>query len=154
MTILVSAGNGSAGPTLDAIAAELAARRVPLRFMRLHNAPDGSFPNGIPNPPLPENRPATAAAVIATGADIGMAWDGDFDRCFLFDPAGRFIPGEHIVSLFAGVFLARQPGATILLDPRVIWNTPDVAARAGGLALQARTGHAFFTQALHDSAAI
>jgi phosphomannomutase len=154
MTILVNAGNGAAGPTFDAIAAALAAGGAPLRFVRMHHDPDGSFPNGIPNPLLPENQPVTAAAVVAAGADMGVAWDGDFDRCFLFDHSGRFIPGEYIVGLLAQAFLAKQPGATILHDPRVVWNTQDVVAQAGGRALQARTGHAFLKQALRDTGAV
>jgi phosphomannomutase len=154
MTILVNAGNGAAGPTFDAIAEELAARGAPLRFVRLHHQPDGAFPNGIPNPLLPENQPVTAGAVVAAGADMGVAWDGDFDRCFLFDHLGRFIPGEYIVGLLAEVFLAKEPGATILHDPRVIWNTRDVVDRAGGRAVQVRTGHAFLKQALRDTGAV
>lgn len=154
LTILVNAGNGTAGPTFDAIAAELAARGAPLTFLRLHHQPDGAFPNGIPNPLLPENQPVTAEAVVAAGADMGVAWDGDFDRCFLFDQTGRFIPGEYIVGLLADVFLAKEPGATIIHDPRVIWNTRDVVARAGGVAVQARTGHAFLKQALRDTGAV
>mgnify|MGYP001764877457 CR=1 FL=1 len=154
LTVLVNAGNGAAGPTFDAIAAALAARGAPLTFVRLHHQPDGSFPNGIPNPLLPENQPVTANAVVAAGADMGVAWDGDFDRCFLFDQTGRFIPGEYIVGLLAEVFLAKEPGATIIHDPRVIWNTRDVVARAGGTAVQARTGHAFLKQALRDTGAV
>ncbi len=154
MTILVNAGNGAAGPTFDAIADELAARGAPLRFVRLHHQPDGSFPNGIPNPLLPENQPVTTAAVVAAGADMGVAWDGDFDRCFLFDHRGRFIPGEYVVGLLAEVFLSKEPGATILHDPRVIWNTRDLVDRAGGRAVQVRTGHAFLKQALRDTGAV
>jgi phosphomannomutase len=154
MTVLVNAGNGAAGPTFDAIAAELEARGAALRFVRLHHAPDGSFPNGIPNPLLPENRPVTAEAVVAAGAGMGVAFDGDFDRCFFFDHAGRFIPGEYLVGLLAEVFLEKEPGATIVHDPRIVWNTQDVVARAGGRAVQARTGHAFLKQALRDTGAI
>jgi phosphomannomutase len=154
MTILVNAGNGAAGPTFDAIAAELAARGAPLRFVRLHHLPDGSFPNGIPNPLLPENQPVTAEAVVDARADMGVAWDGDFDRCFLFDRLGRFIPGEYVVGLLAEVFLTKEPGATIVHDPRVVWNTRDVVERAGGRAIQARTGHAFLKQALRDTGAV
>lgn len=154
MRILVNAGNGAAGPTFDAIAAELKAQGAPLRFVCLHHQPDGSFPNGIPNPLLPENQPMTAEAVLAAGADMGVAWDGDFDRCFLFDNLGRFIPGEYIVGLLAEVFLAKEPGATIIHDPRVVWNTRDLVARAGGRAVQARTGHAFLKQALRDTGAV
>ncbi|WP_454683816.1 phosphomannomutase [Ancylobacter moscoviensis] len=154
LTILVNAGNGAAGPTFDAIAAALAARGAPLTFLRLHHEPDGSFPNGIPNPLLPENQPVTGRAVVEAGADMGVAWDGDFDRCFLFDHNGRFIPGEYIVGLLAEVFLTKEPGATIVHDPRVVWNTQHVVARAGGRAVQARTGHAFLKQALRDTGAI
>jgi len=154
MTVLVNAGNGAAGPTFDAIAAALQAAGAPLRFVRIHHAPDGAFPNGIPNPLLPENQPATAAAVVAAGADFGVAWDGDFDRCFFFDGTGAFVPGEYVVGLLAQVFLAKEPGATIIHDPRVIWNTQDVTARAGGRAVMARTGHAFLKQAMRDTGAV
>ncbi len=150
--ILVNAGNGAAGPTLDAIAAGLAG--TPLRFTRLHHDPDPAFPNGIPNPLLPENQPVTAQAVVAAGADFGVAFDGDFDRCFLFDHRGRFIPGEYVVGLLAEAFLARHPGETIVHDPRVVWNTQDVVARAGGRAAMARTGHAFLKAALRETGAI
>lgn len=154
LTVLVNAGNGTAGPTFDAIAEGLAARGAPLRFVRLHHQPDGSFPNGIPNPLLPENQPVTARAVVQAGADLGVAWDGDFDRCFLFDATGAFVPGEYVVGLLAEVFLAKEPGATIIHDPRVVWNTRDVVARAGGRAVQARTGHAFLKAALRATGAV
>ncbi len=154
LTILVNAGNGAAGPTFDAIAAALAARGAPLRFVTMHHAPDGSFPNGIPNPLLPENQPVTAAAVRAAGADFGVAWDGDFDRCFLFDHEGTFVPGEYVVGLLAQTFLVKEPGATIIHDPRVVWNTVDVVARAGGVAHASRTGHAFLKQAMRETGAV
>lgn len=154
LTVLVNAGNGAAGPTFDAIADALQARGAPLRFVRMHHDPDGSFPNGIPNPLLPENQPATAQAVIAAGADMGVAWDGDFDRCFLFDAEGNFVPGEYIVGLLAQVFLAKEPGATIIHDPRVVWNTVDVVTCAGGKAVAARTGHAFLKRALRETGAV
>jgi phosphomannomutase len=152
--ILVNAGNGTAGPTFDAIAAALQARGAPLRFTRLHHAPDGRFPNGIPNPLLPENQPVTAQAVVAAGADMGVAWDGDFDRCFFFDHTGAFVPGEYVVGLLAEVFLAKEPGATIVHDPRVVLGTRDAIARAGGIAVQARTGHAFLKAALRETGAV
>ncbi len=154
LKILVNAGHGAAGPTFDAIAARLEALGAPLSFERMHHAPDGTFPAGIPNPLLPENRPATAARVRETGADFGVAWDGDFDRCFFFDHEGRFIDGEYVVGLLAEAFLARHPGATVIHDPRIIWNTQDVVARAGGRAVQTRTGHAFIKQAMRDEAAL
>jgi phosphomannomutase len=152
--ILVNAGNGTAGPTFDAIAAGLAERGAPLRFTRLHHDPDPAFPNGIPNPLLPENHPPTADAVRAAGADFGVAWDGDFDRCFFFDHTGRFIPGEYLVGLLAGAFLHIHPGAAIVFEPRVIWNTEDAVARAGGRAVMTRTGHAFLKQAMRDQDAV
>jgi phosphomannomutase len=154
LTILVNAGNGTAGPTFDALADALAARGAPLRFVRMHHDPDGSFPNGIPNPLLPENQPVTAQAVVAAGADMGVAWDGDFDRCFLFDHQGRFVPGEYVVALLAAAYLAKEPGASIVHDPRVIWATQDAVQRAGGRAVQARTGHAFLKRALRDTGAV
>ncbi|MHA7876442.1 phosphohexomutase domain-containing protein [Roseivivax sp.] len=154
LTILINAGHGAAGPTFDALAARLEALGAPLRFTRMHHAPDGSFPQGIPNPLLPENRPPTAEAVRAAGADFGVAWDGDFDRAFFFDHEGSFIDGEYVVGLLAEAFLAKTPGATVIHDPRIIWNTQDVVARAGGQAVQARTGHAFVKQVMRDQNAV
>jgi phosphomannomutase len=154
LTVLVNAGNGTAGPTFDALAEELAQRGAPLRFVRMHHAPDGSFPNGIPNPLLMENRPVTAKAVLAHGADLGVAWDGDFDRCFFFDHTGAFVDGEYIVGLLAAVFLAKEQGARIVHDPRVVWNTQDIVAAQGGVAVQSRTGHAFVKQVMRDTGAV
>jgi phosphomannomutase len=154
LKILANAGHGTAGPTFDAIAEGLAVLGAPLVFERLFHEPDGTFPQGIPNPLLPENRPATAGAVRASGADFGVAWDGDFDRCFFFDHTGAFIDGEYVVGLLAEAFLAKDPGATIIHDPRIIWNTQDLVAKAGGRAVQTRTGHAFIKQAMRDENAV
>lgn len=154
LRVVVNAGNGAAGPTFDALAEALAAAGAPLEFLRLHHAPDGRFPNGIPNPLLPENQPVTAEAVRAHGADLGVAWDGDFDRCFLFDETGAFVAGEYVVGLLAEVFLAKEPGAVIVHDPRVIWNTQDVVARAGGRAVMAPTGHAYLKAAMRAEGAV
>lgn len=154
LKILVNAGHGTAGPTFDAIAARLADLGAPLVFERLFHEPDGSFPQGIPNPLLPENRPTTAEAILASGADFGVAWDGDFDRCFFFDHTGAFIDGEYVVGLLAEAFLAKDPGATIIHDPRIIWNTQDLVSKAGGRAVQTRTGHAFIKQAMRDENAV
>ncbi len=151
MKLLVNAGNGAAGPTFDAIWDALITKGAPLEVVRLHHTPDGSFPNGIPNPLLDENQPVTANAVIAEGADLGIAWDGDFDRCFFFDHKGQFIPGEYVVGLLAEAFLAKEPGAGIVHDPRVVWNTQDVA---GGKAIQSRTGHAFVKQVMRETGAV
>ena len=153
LKIVVNAGNGAAGPTFDAIAEDLNTRAAPLDFISLHHAPDGRFPNGIPNPLLPENRPVTANAVVAHEADFGVAWDGDFDRCFLFDHGGNFVPGEYVVGLLAQIFLTKEPGTTIIHDPRVVWNTLDVISQNGGKAQVSRTGHAFLKQALRDTGA-
>ena len=154
LKILVNAGHGTAGPTFDAIAERLAELGAPLVFERLFHEPDATFPQGIPNPLLTENRPATAEAVRAADADFGVAWDGDFDRCFFFDHTGAFIDGEYVVGLLAEAFPAKDPGATIIHDPRIILNTQDLVAKAGGRAVQTRTGHAFIKQAMRNENAV
>ncbi|WP_343115723.1 phosphomannomutase [Ostreiculturibacter nitratireducens] len=154
LRILVNAGHGAAGPTFDVIAERLKELDAPLSFVRTCHEPDGTFPKGIPNPLLPENRPATAEAVRSSGADFGVAWDGDFDRCFFFDHHGDFVDGEYVVGLLAEAFLAKSPGATVIHDPRVIWNTQDIVAKSGGKAIPSRTGHAFIKQAMRDEEAI
>ena len=154
LKILVNCGNGAAGPTFDALADGLAAKGAPLQFERMFHDPDGSFPNGIPNPLLEANQPVTANAVRAVGADMGVAFDGDFDRCFLFDATGAFVPGEYVVGLLAEAFLAKDPGAAVIHDPRVVWNTQALVARAGGRAVMARTGHVFLKRAMRETGAI
>ncbi len=154
LTILVNAGNGAAGPTFDAIAAALGAQGALLRFVRMHHDPDPAFPHGVPNPMLAENQGVTGQAVVAAQADFGVAWDGDFDRCFLFDDKGRFVPGEYVVGLLAKAFLARDKGAVIVHDPRVIWNTQDIVGKGGGRAVLARTGHNFQKRAMRDHDAV
>jgi len=154
MKIVVNAGNGTAGPTFDAIAAELERRGAPLTFIRINHDVDSSFPNGIPNPLLEENRSMTADPVRANHADLGIAWDGDFDRCFFFDGDGRFIPGEYIVGLLAAAFLEKSPGEKIVHDPRVVMNTRAVIADAGGVAVVSRTGHAFMKRKMREVDAI
>lgn len=154
LKILVNPGNGVAGPTFDAIADALAAVEAPLEFVRLNHDPDGSFPNGIPNPLLPENQPMTSDAVKAAGADFGVAWDGDFDRCFLFDETGAFIDGEYIVGLLAAAFLSKESGARIVHDPRVMWNTLDVVTKGGGEAVVSRTGHALIKARMREVDAV
>jgi len=147
LRILVNAGNGAAGPTFDALAAAL---DVPWDWVRMHHTPDGSFPNGIPNPLLSDNQPATAAAVRHEQADLGIAWDGDFDRCFFFDETGAFIDGEYVVALLAQAFLAKESGARIVHDPRVIWNTQAIVAAGGGQAIMSRTGHAYLKALMRE----
>jgi phosphomannomutase len=154
LRLVVNAGNGAAGPTLDALAEGLAARGARLDLVRMHHQPDGSFPNGIPNPLLPENRPVTAKAVKAAGADMGVAFDGDFDRCFLFDGEGGFVDGEHVVALLAAAHLAREPGAAIIHDPRVIWAVEHAVRRGGGRSVLAPTGHVFLKAAMRREGAV
>ena len=151
---MVNAGNGAAGPVLDAIEAALKARGVPFEFIKVNHAPDGSFPNGIPNPMLEENRAATRDAVLAHGADLGIAWDGDFDRCFLFDEQGNFIEGYYIVGLLAEAFLRKEAGARIIHDPRLTWNTLAIVGDNGGEAVQCKAGHAFIKQKMREVDAI
>lgn len=147
--IVVNAGNGCAGPVID-----LLEQRLPCQFIKVHHQPDGNFPNGIPNPLLPENRSATAEAVLKYGADFGIAWDGDFDRCFFFDERGRFIEGYYLVGLLAESFLQRNPGSRIIHDPRLTWNTIDIVTRCGGVPVMSKTGHAFIKARMREEDAI
>ncbi len=149
LKLVVNAGNGGAGLMIDALAPHL-----PLDFVRVNHEPDGTFPNGIPNPLLPENRAATAQAVVASGADFGVAWDGDFDRCFFFDESGIFIEGYYLVGLLAEAMLVRAPGAKIIHDPRLTWNTIDVVTAAGGVPVQSKTGHAFIKERMRAENAV
>ena len=121
---------------------------------RLHHEPDGNFPNGVPNPLLVENRAITADAVREQGADLGIAWDGDFDRCFLFDHNGRYIEGYYIVGLLAASILAREPGGRVVHDPRLTWNTIEVVKEAGGVPVQSRSGHAFMKEVMRQEGGI
>jgi len=158
LKLVVNAGNGTAGPALDAIESAFNALNVPVEFIKVHHQPDGNFPNGIPNPLLIENRAATRNAVIEHGADMGIAWDGDFDRCFLFDENGDFIEGYYIVGLLADNFLSKIAGnkaeAKIIHDPRLTWNTIDITEQAGGKAIQSKTGHAFIKERMRSEDAI
>lgn len=146
MKLVMNAGNGAAGHVVDAIEQRFRDAGVPVEIVKIHNEQDGNFPNGIPNPILHENRAPTIDAVLEHKADIGIAWDGDFDRCFLVDEKGNFLEGYYIVGLLAKVFLAKNPGAKIVHDPRLTWNTIDVAKRGGGSAIQSKTGHAFIKE--------
>lgn len=141
LKIVVNGGNGCAGPIVD-----LLEKHLPFTFIKVHHQPDGSFPNGVPNPLLPEKRAETARAVLENRADLGVAWDGDFDRCFLWDERGQFIEGYYIVGLLAQAMLAVEPGAKILFDPRLTWNTIEQVREAGGLPIMTRTGHAFIKE--------
>ena len=148
LKIVVNSGNGAAGPTFDAIAYDLSRIGSTLEFIRVHHEPDHTFPNGIPNPLLPENHAATGDVVKREGADFGVAFDGDFDRCFFFDASGEFVPGEYVVGLLASIFLDKETGAKIVHDPRVVWNTQDIISEKSGVAVQSKTGHAFIKQTM------
>ena len=154
LKLVVNAGNGSAGPSIDAIEDEFVRLGLPVEFVKVHHQPDPSFPNGIPNPLLPENRSATAIAVVENKADMGIAWDGDFDRCFLFDENGEFIEGYYIVGLLAEAFLLKHQGEKIIHDPRLTWNTIDMVERSGGVAIQSKTGHAFIKERMRAENAV
>ena len=154
MRLVLNAGNGAAGPVLDAIEARFQSLGVPVELIKIHNTPDGTFPNGIPNPLLPECRADTRNAVIEHGADMGIAFDGDFDRCFLFDETGQWIEGYYIVGLLAEAFLEKNPGSKIIHDPRLSWNTVDVVTAAGGKPVMSKTGHAFIKERMRHEDAI
>ena len=154
LRIVVNCGNGAAGPTFDAIAGALINKLAPLEFIRVHHEPDHTFPNGIPNPLLPENHATTGDVVVNENADFGVAFDGDFDRCFLFDAHGKFVPGEYVVGLLASIFLEKENGGKIVHDPRVIWNTQDIVAENGGIAIQSKTGHSFIKQTMRAHGAV
>lgn len=154
LRVVVNAGNGGAGPIVDRLEPHL-----PFEFIKVHHQPDGTFPNGVPNPMLEENRRVTAERVTAERVtaervDAGIAWDGDFDRCFFFDENGRFIDGYYVVGLLAQSFLAKSPGARIVHDPRLTWNTLEVVENSGGGAVQSVSGHAFMKQAMRDADAV
>jgi len=152
--LVMNAGNGAAGHVVDAIETRFADLKLPIEIIKIFNEPDGTFPNGIPNPILHENRAPTIDAVLAHGADMGIAWDGDFDRCFLVDEKGQFIEGYYIVGLLAEAFLLKNPGAKIVHDPRLTWNTIDVVTRGGGQAIQSKTGHAFIKERMRAEDAV
>ena len=149
LKIVVNAGNGGAGQIVDKLEAKL-----PFDFVKIHHEPDGEFPNGVPNPMLEENRKPTAEAVSNTGADFGIAWDGDFDRCFFFDENGRFIEGYYIVGLLAGSQLADHPNSAIIYDPRLTWNTVDTVSEHGGRPVQSKSGHSFIKETMRREDAI
>ncbi|EEX50777.1 phosphomannomutase/phosphoglucomutase [Pasteurella dagmatis] len=154
MKLVINSGNGAAGHVIDAIEAQFKARRVPVEFIKIHNNPDGTFPNGIPNPILPENRQDTINAVLEHKADMGIAFDGDFDRCFLFDDKGGFIEGYYIVGLLGQAFLQKNEGAKIIYDPRLIWNTIKLVEDNGGVAVMSKSGHSFIKEKMREVDAI
>lgn len=146
LKIVMNPGNGAAGHVVDAIEQRFIQQDLPVEIVKINNEADGTFPNGIPNPILHENRAPTIEAVLEHGADLGIAWDGDFDRCFLVDEKGNFIEGYYIVGLLAEAFLSKNPGNKIVHDPRLTWNTVEVVEKNGGHAIQSKTGHAFIKE--------
>jgi len=150
LKVVVNAGNGGAGRVVD-----LLAEHLPFEFIRVHHEPDGHFPNGVPNPLLEDNRAPTIAAIREHNADLGVAWDGDFDRCFLFDETGSFLEGYYVVGLLAQAFLAKHPSGTrIVHDPRLTWNTIDLVEAQGGVPVQCKTGHAFIKERMRKEDAV
>lgn len=149
LKLVVNAGNGGAGKVID-----LLEPLLPFEFIKVHHQPDGNFPNGVPNPLLEENRQPTIDAVLENKADLGIAWDGDFDRCFFFDENGQFIEGYYIVGLLAEAFLRQSANEAVVHDPRLVWNTIDIVESLGGRAVQSKTGHAFIKERMRKENAI
>ncbi len=147
--VVLNAGNGCAGLAVDAIE-----RDLPIKMIKVFNDPDSDFPNGVPNPLLPENRKPTIDAIIKSNADLGVAWDGDYDRCFFFDEKGNFIEGYYIVGLLAKSILKNHPGEKIVHDPRLTWNTLEIVKKSGGVAVQSVSGHAFIKEKMREVNAI
>jgi len=154
LKLVVNSGNGAAGHVVDLLEKQFQTLGLPIEFIKVHHQPDDTFPNGIPNPLLPENRADTSNMVKQHNADMGIAWDGDFDRCFLFDENGEFIEGYYIVGLLAAAFLKKQPNAKIIYDPRLTWNTQEIVSQAGGQAVMSKTGHAFIKERMRKEDAI
>ncbi len=149
LKVIVNAGNGGAGAVIDRLEPSL-----PFEFVKVHHEADGHFPNGVPNPLVEENRKPTIDAIREHEGDIGIAWDGDFDRCFFFDENGRFIDGYYIVGLLAEAFLKKEPGSSVIHDPRLTWNTLDIIEQYRGRAVQCKTGHAFIKERMRLENAI
>ncbi|MCP4430437.1 MAG: phosphomannomutase [Gammaproteobacteria bacterium] len=149
LKIVSNPGNGTAGPAID-----LLEKKLPFEFIKIQHTPDGNFPNGIPNPLLPEGRRATTEAIQVHNADLGLAWDGDFDRCFLFDHNGRFIEGYYIVGLLGEALLRKNPGEKVIHDPRLVWNTRELVNQCGGEAVQSKAGHAFIKETMRKVNAV
>jgi len=149
LKIVANPGNGCAGPALDSLT-----KLLPFVIERKYFEPDGTFPNDIPNPLLPENRVATSELVTAVGADFGVAWDGDFDRCFLFDETGRFIEGYYLVGFLAKRILSAKPGGKIVHDPRLTWNTLEIVREVGGEPVVSKSGHSFIKEKMRETEAL
>ena len=153
LRLVVDSGNGAAGHVIDALEKSFKALSVFVEFIKINHEPDGNFPNGVPNPLLPERRAVTSKAVRDHHADMGIAWDGDFDRCFLYDENGEFVSGYYVSGLLSAHFLDKHPSAKIVYDSRLHWNTLDIIKKAKGVPIMSRTGHVFFkdTMRQHDA---
>ncbi|WP_432525376.1 phosphomannomutase CpsG [Serratia sp. BFP-2025] len=154
LKLLVNSGHGTAGRVIDAIELRFQQHKVPLEFIKIQHEPDGNFPRGVPNPLLPERRQDTVEAILRYGVDMGIAFDGDADRCFLFDSKGHFIEGYYIVGLLAEAFLARRTGEKVVHDPRLSWNTVEIVEKAGGIPVMSKTGHAFIKERMRAEDAV
>ncbi|KHN57137.1 phosphomannomutase [Dickeya fangzhongdai] len=154
LKLVINSGNGAAGHVIDEIEKRFKQANAPVEFIKVHHQADGNFPNGIPNPLLPECRKDTSDAMLKHNADMGVAFDGDFDRCFLYDNHAEFIEGYYIVGLLAEAFLQKEPGAKIIHDPRLTWNTIDIVKKAGGVPVMSKTGHAFIKERMRSENAI
>lgn len=142
-------GNGGAGPIVERLVPHL-----PFSISMIQSEPDGTFPNGVPNPLLPENRTTTADHVIQSGADFGVAWDGDFDRCFFFDERGVFVEGYYIVGLLARALLEPGSSDAVVYDPRLTWNTIEIVESLGGRPILCKSGHAFIKERMRRENAV
>lgn len=154
LNIVVNCGNGAAGPSFNLLSKKLLNQGAPINFITLNEKPDPTFPNGIPNPLIEKNNKIIKKYIIEYGADLGIAFDGDFDRCFFFDEKANLIPGEYIVGLLASIFLDKEPRSTILHDTKVIWNINDVIKKNKGTAVQSKTGHSHFKKAMLNNNAV
>lgn len=154
LKIVINSGNGSAAPVIDLIEERFQQANVPITFIKLHHEPDGSFPNGIPNPMIVANRTVTREKLLAEKADLAIAFDGDFDRCFFFDETGRFLEGTYLVGVLAQAFLQKDSAASIVYDPRNILNTENVIKQAGGKAVISKSGHSFIKQIMREKNAV
>jgi phosphomannomutase len=153
LRIVADSGNGAAGHVIDAIESRFEKLAVPVEIVKVNHEPDGNFPTGIPNPLLPDRRSATAKAVRDNGADLGIAWDGDFDRCFFYDETGAFVSGYYVAGILSGIFLEKDPAAAIICDSKLYWNTLDIIEEANGQAIMSRTGHVFFKEQMRKHSA-
>jgi phosphomannomutase len=154
LKIVANSGNGAAGHIVEALEKKFTEKKIPITFVKVQHEADGTFPNGVPNPLLPNCREATSEAVLENKADLGIAWDGDFDRCFLFDETGAFIEGYYTVGLLAEAFLKKSPGEKIVYDPRMIWNTIDIVKANNGIPIECQSGHTFIKERMRKENAI